>query len=84
VPKELGSESPLHTGWFYFCGRDYLNHPVFVINLKKAWTQEKIQDNPRSIDFIFFQFQHAVDNMMVPSQIESFSQIFDLDGIQPW
>jgi hypothetical protein len=29
-------------------------------------------------------FQYTIDNMMVPGQIESYSLIYDLEGVNPW
>jgi len=52
--------------------------------MKKAFTRDRMQDNPDSPDFVMFMYQYAIDNLMVPSQIESFSVIFDFEGLQPW
>jgi hypothetical protein len=74
MPRELGFESPLHKkGFYYWMGRDILNHPVAVVNYKRLLSKE-IVDLPISyvMSYILFFYQYGVEQLMVPSQIESF------------
>jgi len=57
-------ESPLHTGWAYLLGRDYDYKPVVILDLKKAFTVVRVQDDPtNSIDYQVMITNYVIENM---------------------